>query len=73
MTIKLENFSATIDVESVEITSVTDNVKAKTASVELLINNKYGTTLYGFTYVTSWEDSEVLTWANNELNKYVIK
>lgn len=72
MTIKLENFSATIDVESVEITSITDNVLAKTASVDLVINNKYGTTLNGFTYVTSWEDSEVLTWANNELNKYVI-
>jgi hypothetical protein len=73
MTIKLENFSATIDVESVEITSVTDNVKAKTASVNIVINNNYGTTLDGFTYVTTWEDSEVLTWANNELNKYVIK
>lgn len=72
MTIKLENFSATIDIDSVEITSVTDNVIAKTASVDLVINNKYGTTLNGFTYVTSWEDSEVLAWANNELNKYVI-
>jgi hypothetical protein len=72
MIIKLNNFSATIDIESVEITSVTDNVKAKTASVELLINNKYGTTLEGFTYTTSWEDSEILSWANNELNKYII-
>jgi hypothetical protein len=73
MTIKLENFSATIDVESVEITSVNDNVKAKIASVELVINNKYGTTLQGFEYTTSWEDSEVLTWATNELNKYEVK
>jgi len=73
MTIKLEQFSATIDIESVEITSVTDNVKAKTASVNIVINNNYGTTLDGFTYATSWEDSEVLTWVNNELNKYVIK
>lgn len=73
MTIKLENFSATIDVESVEITSVTDNVKAKTASVNILINNNYGTTLDGFIYTESWEDSEVLAWANNELNKYEIE
>jgi hypothetical protein len=72
MTIKLENFSATIDVESVEITSVNDNVKAKIASVELLINEKYGTTLQGFSYTTTWEDSEVLIWAQNELNKYKI-
>jgi hypothetical protein len=73
MTIKLEQFSATIDVESVEITSVNDNVKAKTASVNIVINNKYGITLNGFTYTKSWEDSEVLTWANNELNKYEIE
>lgn len=73
MTIKLENFSATINVESVEITSVNDNVKAKTASVELVINEKYGTTLQGFEYTTTWEDSEVLAWATNELNKYEVK
>ena len=73
MTIKLDNFSATIDVESVEITSVNDNVKAKIASVELVINEKYGTTLQGFTYTTTWEDSEVLAWATNELNKYEVE
>lgn len=73
MTIKLNNFSASIDIQSVEITSVNDNVKSKTASVDLVLNGKYGTTLNGFTYTTTWEDSQVLEWANNELNKYVIK
>jgi hypothetical protein len=73
MTIKLANFSATIEIESVEIIIVTDNVKAKTASVDIVINQKYGATLNGFTYTKSWEDSDVLTWANNELNKYEIK
>lgn len=73
MTIKLNNFSASIEIESVEITSVNDNVKSKTASVDLVLNGKYGTTLNGFTYTTTWEDRDVLEWANNELNKYVIK
>lgn len=73
MTIKLDNFSATIEIQSVEIINVNDNVKSKTASVDLVLNGKYGTTLNGFTYSTTWEDSEVLAWANNELNKYVIK
>jgi len=73
MKIKLNNFSATIDIESVEIASVNDNVKSKTASVDLVINGKYGTTLNGFTYTTTWEDSEVLDWANEELIKYQIK
>ena len=73
MTIKLNNFSASIEIESVEITNVNDNVKSKTASVDLVLNGKYGTTLQGFTYTTTWEDKDVLEWANNELNKYVIK
>ena len=73
MTIKLNNFSASIDVQSVEITSVNDNVKTKTAIVDLVLNGKYGTTLNGFTYTSTWEDSEVLAWANNELTKYQIK
>lgn len=73
MMIKLETFSASIEIESVEITSVNDNVKTKTASVDLLLNGKYGTTLNGFTYTSTWEDSEVLEWANKELIKYQIK
>ena len=72
MTIKLENFKATIDVTSVEVTSVNDNIKLKTASVDVLINGKYGTNLNGFTYTTSWEDSDVLVWAQSELNKHEI-
>jgi len=73
MKIKLENFSATIDIESVEIQNVNDNIKAKTASVDLIINAKFGVTLNGFTYFSTWEDSEVLEWANTELIKYQIK
>lgn len=57
---------------SVEVTSVNDNVKSKTASIDVLINGKYGTNLNGFTYTTSWEDGEVLAWAQSELNKHEI-
>lgn len=73
MTIKLENFSATINIDSVEITSVNDNLKNKSASVDVLINSKYGTTLNGFTYTSTWEDKDVFEWVNEELNKYNIK
>lgn len=72
MTIKLENFSATIDIESVEITSINDNLKTQTASVDLVLNGKYGTTLNGFTYTNTWDDSEVLAWVNVELIKFEI-
>lgn len=70
MTIKLEYFSALINVETVELVGVYDITKEKTASVDILINGKYGTTLNGFTYLNTWEDNEVLAWANEELKKY---
>ena len=72
MTIKLENFTSTIDVTTVIVTSVYDNVQEKIASVDVLINGKYGTNLNGFTYTKTWEDSDVLAWVNVELEKYQI-
>jgi uncharacterized Zn ribbon protein len=36
MTIKLENFTSTIDVQSIEITNVNDNIQNKTANVDYL-------------------------------------
>ena len=73
MKIKLDNFTATIDIESVELVGVYDVTKNKIASVDLLINGKYGTTLNGFTYSTTWEDAQVLEWANKELLNYTVK
>jgi len=70
MTIKLENFTSTIDVTNVIVTSVNDNVQEKNASVDVLINGKYGANLNGFNYTKSWEDSDVLAWVNVELEKY---
>lgn len=70
MTIKLENFTATIDVQDVIVTSVNDNVQAKTASVDIVINETHGGTLNGFTYTTSWEDKDVKEWVSLELQKY---
>lgn len=72
MTIKLENFTATIDVESVELHNVIDDVNNKIASVNIIINSEYGFYLYGYTYTTTWEDADVLAWANKELENYQI-
>tara|TARA_R110000868_G_scaffold168322_1_gene403023 strand:+ start:1297 stop:1515 length:219 start_codon:yes stop_codon:yes gene_type:complete len=72
MTIKLENFTATIDVISVEVTSVNDNIKNKTASVNIIINGTHGGTLNGFTYTNTWDDSDIKNWVNLELEKYKI-
>lgn len=72
MTIKLENFTSTIDVETLDVTNVSDNINSKTAIVDVLINGKFSTTLTGFKYVDSWEDNEVLDWANLEIEKYKV-
>lgn len=72
MTIKLENFMSTIDVISVDVTAVNDNLQTNTASVDIIINGTHGGTLNGFTYVTSWEDGDVRNWVNLELEKYKI-
>jgi hypothetical protein len=72
MTIKLENFIATIDVETLVVTNVNDNINSKVANVTVLINGKFSTTLTGFKYVDSWEDSEVLDWANLEIEKFKV-
>jgi len=72
MTIKLENFTSTIDVKSVVVTSVNDNLQNNIASVDIIINGTHGGTLNGFTYVNSWEDKDVLAWVNVELEKYKI-
>lgn len=72
MTIKLENFTATIDVESVELQSVIDDVNNKVATANIVINGELGASLYGFTYTDTWEDDDVLAWANIELEKYQV-
>lgn len=69
MKIKLENFSATIDFENVEVQSVNDNINSKICSVNIVINGKYGTTLNGFEYVSNWTDNEVKEWVSNEMVK----
>jgi len=72
MTIKLENFTATIDVQDVVVKSVNDNLQSKTASVDIVINGTHGGTLNGFTYTTTWQDSEVIAWVNEKLKDFVI-
>ena len=71
MTIKLENFTATIDVQSVVVTSVSDNIINQSCSVDIVINGTHGGTLNGFTYTTTWEDSDIESWVNDKLTEFV--
>lgn len=76
MNYKLENFSGEIDAQAIEIRSVNDMVHDKTCDVSIIIidknEKKYSFDLFGFTYSDTWEDSEVLEWAQNELKQYEV-
>jgi hypothetical protein len=72
MMIKLENFTAKIDVINVDVTAVNDNLQTKTASVDIIINGTHGGTLNGFTYTDTWVNEDIENWVNIELLKYQI-
>ena len=75
MTYKFEQFNTEITNPQVEVISVSDNIQAKTCSVEILLTTdtaKFGVTLNGFFYVDSWEDVDIISWVNSELVKFEI-
>lgn len=59
---------------TIEILAVNDLLTPKTCNVEILLTTdsaKFGVNLQGFTYVDSWEDSDIENWVLNvELPKY---
>ena len=75
MTYKFEQFNTEITNPQVEVISVSDNIQAKTCSVEILLTTdtaKFGLNLSGFTYSDSWEDADIIAWVDTELIKYVV-
>jgi hypothetical protein len=75
MTYKFEQFNTEITNPQVEVISVSDNIQAKTCSVEILLTTdtaKFGLNLSGFTYSDSWEDADIIAWVDTELIKYEV-
>lgn len=73
MTYKFEQFNIEIVNPTIEVLSVSDDIKQKTCSVSILLSTdsaKFGVDLNGFTYLDTWEDSEVYKWVEVELKKY---
>ena len=75
-TYKFPQFNVTITDPSVEVVNVTDNIGAKTCSASVLLTTdtaEFGVQFDGFTYVDSWEDSDIVDWVNKvELPKYLV-
>ena len=75
MTYKFEQFNTEITNPQVEVISVSDNIQAKTCSVDILLTTdtaKFGLNLSGFTYSDSWEDADIIAWVDTELIKYEV-
>lgn len=72
---KFENIAGTIDNPEIKIHSVTDVVKDKHCNVELRLTSngvEFAVNLYGFTYIDTWEDSDVYDWALAQLETYLV-
>ncbi len=72
---KFEQFG-TLEIEptKIEVVRVLDDVIEKVADVEIALFVgiiEYKTILNGFTYVNTWEDSDVEAWVNLELQNYI--
>lgn len=75
MTYKFEQFNIEIVNPTIEVLSVSDDIKQKTCSVSILLSTdsaKFGVDLNDFTYLDTWEDSEVYKWVEVELKKYEV-
>lgn len=72
---KFEQFQVEIENPFLNIVAVTDNIQEKTCDVNILLTTdtaKFGVTLSGFTYETTWEDSDVYAWVLEDLKQYEV-
>ena len=75
MTYKFEQFKTEITNPTIEVVHVTDNLQAKTCSVDIILSTdtaKFGISLNGFEYLSTWEDKDINNWVSLELKKFEI-
>ena len=72
MKYKFEQFKIEIINPTWEVQSVTDNYN-NTCSVNIILSTesaKFGVSLDGFTYIDTWEDSDIFSWVEQKLKEY---
>lgn len=75
MTYRFEQFNVEITNPVVNVVCVADNINAKTCSVDITLTTdtaEFGVNLQGFTYVETWDDTDIEAWVANELVKYEV-
>jgi hypothetical protein len=74
-TYKFPQFNVEIIDPTVIINNVNDNITNQTCSVDVVLTTPsavFGVTFDGFTYSRNWSDTEIRTWVNSELAKYLV-
>lgn len=75
MTYRFEQFNVEIIDPVINVVCVADNINAKTCSVDITLTTdsaEFGVNLQGFTYVETWDDSDIEAWVAIELVKYEV-
>ena len=70
---KFENHNITITPDSVELVSVTFNIKSEITTAEIILTTEkssYGTFISSATQPTSWTTEALNTWVNETLKQY---
>ena len=74
---KFIQFNEIIENPTVSIEMVYDYILQKKCNVEILLEiengSRYSVKLENFKYDITWEDVDILTWAENEIKKYQVE
>ena len=73
MIYSFQNGLIEIENPTIKVLQVVDEINHKEASVIVLISNdsfRYIHTFYGFKYLETWEDEDVIRWVNEKLKDY---
>jgi hypothetical protein len=74
-TYSFPQFKVTITDPTVIVDKVNDSINSKTCNVDVILQTTsatFGVNLIGFTYVDTWEDSDIIAWVDVELQNYIV-
>lgn len=74
-TYKFPEFNLEIINPTVTVLTVHDNIQVRECNTDILLvtdTASFGINFTGFTYVSDWNDTDIINWVDNELTKYEI-
>ncbi len=74
-TYRFPQFNLEIINPTVTVLTVHDSIQVKECNADILLvtdTASFGINFTGFTYVSDWNDTDIINWVDNELTKYEI-